>query len=60
MKIHIMLITTAVAAMVAAPAIAQQTYSIGTNKQGSLAFGVGTAVSKLMNVKAGLLFRVKP
>jgi TRAP transporter TAXI family solute receptor len=55
-----MLITTAVAAMVAAPAIAQQTYSIGTNKQGSLAFGVGTAVSKLMNVKAGLLFRVKP
>lgn len=44
----------------ALPAAAQQTYSIGTNKQGSLAYGVGTAVSKLMNEKAGMLFRVKP
>lgn len=45
---------------VAGSAVAQQTYSIGTNKQGSLAYGVGTSVSKLMNEKAGLLFRVKP
>lgn len=56
--------TFAIAAVVATglalPAAAQKTYSIGTNKQGSLAFGVGTAVSKLMNDKAGLLFRVKP
>jgi TRAP transporter TAXI family solute receptor len=45
---------------IAGSAAAQQTYSIGTNKQGSLGFGVGAAVSKLMNEKAGLLFRVKP
>jgi TRAP transporter TAXI family solute receptor len=49
-----------VGAALAAPALAQKTYSIGTNKQGSLGYGVGTAVSKLMNEKAGLLFRVKP
>jgi len=52
--------TAALIAGAATAASAQQTYSIGTNKQGSLAYGVGTAVSKLMNEKAGLLFRVKP
>jgi TRAP transporter TAXI family solute receptor len=54
---------TAVAMMaagLAGSAAAQQTYSIGTNKQGSLGFGVGAAVSKLMNDKASMLFRVKP
>ena len=60
MKISTLVITAAVATGFALPAFAQSTYSIGTNKQGSLAFGVGTAVSKLMNDKAGLLFRVKP
>jgi TRAP transporter TAXI family solute receptor len=53
-------IAATVAAGLALPVAAQSTYSVGTNKQGSLAYGVGTAVSKLMNVKAGLLFRVKP
>ena len=53
-------VSAALVAGLAAPAVAQQTYSIGTNKQGSLAYGVGTAVSKLMNEKAGFLFRVKP
>lgn len=53
-------ISAALVAGLAAPAVAQQTYSIGTNKQGSLAYGVGTAVSKLMNEKEGMLFRVKP
>lgn len=54
------IVSAALVAGLAAPAAAQKTYSIGTNKQGSLAYGVGTAVSKLMNDKAGLLFRVKP
>jgi len=60
MKFTRFLITVLAAAALSTPAVAQQTYSIGTNKQGSLAYGVGTAVSKLMNAKAGLLFRVKP
>ncbi len=60
MEIARILVSTALVACFAAPAVAQQTYSIGTNKQGSLAYGVGTAVSKLMNDKAGMLFRVKP
>jgi len=60
MKFGTLVITAAVATGIALPAAAQQTYSIATNKQGSLAYGVGTAVSKLMNDKAGLLFRVKP
>lgn len=59
MKLTHLLPAVAVAVALAAPAFAQ-TYSIGTNKQGSLAYGVGTAVSKLMNEKAGLKFRVKP
>ncbi|MDA1326455.1 MAG: TAXI family TRAP transporter solute-binding subunit [Proteobacteria bacterium] len=60
MRFGTLMIAAVVAAGVALPAFAQKTYSIGTNKQGSLGFGVGTAVSKLMNDKAGLLFRVKP
>ena len=60
MKISRILLTAALVVAFSAPALAQKTYSIGTNKQGSLAYGVGTAVSKLMNEKAGLLFRVKP
>ena len=60
MTITRILVAAALVAGLAAPAAAQKTYSIGTNKQGSLAYGVGTAVSKLMNDKAGLLFRVKP
>lgn len=60
MRFSTLALTTALAAALALPAAAQQTYSIGTNKQGSLAYGVGAAVSKLMNEKAGLLFRVKP
>lgn len=60
MRIGTFVIAAAVATGFALPAFAQSTYSIGTNKQGSLAFGVGTAVSKLMNDKEGLLFRVKP
>lgn len=38
---------------------AGQTYSVGTNPQGSLFFGTGTAVSKLVNQKLGYLFRVQ-
>lgn len=60
MKFGTFALAAIVATGLALPAAAQKTYSIGTNKQGSLAFGVGTAVSKLMNDKAGLLFRVKP
>ena len=60
MRFKTFMIATIVATGLALPAFAQNTYSIGTNKQGSLAYGVGAAVSKLMNDKAGLLFRVKP
>ena len=60
MQISRYVLSALLVAGLSAPAIAQSTYSIGTNKQGSLAYGVGTAVSKVMNEKAGLLFRVKP
>jgi TRAP transporter TAXI family solute receptor len=60
MRITTFAATAAIALGLALPSVAQQTYSIGTNKQGSLGFGVGTAVSKLMNEMAGMLFRVKP
>ena len=39
------------AGAISAPASAQAIYSIGTNKQGSLAYSAGTAISKLMNLK---------
>ena len=39
------------AGAIALPAAAQDIYSIGTNKQGSLAYSAGTAISKLMNLK---------
>lgn len=45
--------------MLAAPALAQQTYSIGTNPQGSLAYGSGSAIAKLMNEKGNMLARVR-
>ena len=41
------------------PAAAQKTYSFGTNPQGSLAYGTGTAIAKLMNEKGGMLGRVR-
>lgn len=59
MKLSTIILAAASAGVMTLPATAQ-TYSIGTNKQGSLAYGVGTAVSKLMNEKADLKFRVKP
>ena len=37
-----------------------QTYSVGTNPQGSLAYASGTAVSKVMAQNAKLQFRVAP
>lgn len=49
----------ATALALAAPAAAQ-TYSVGTNPQGSLAFASGTAVSKVMAQHAKLQFRVAP
>jgi uncharacterized protein len=60
MKLTRAMLASLMVVAVATPALAQQTYSIGTNKQGSLAYGVGTAVAKLMNEKASLLARVKP
>lgn len=41
-------------------AVAQKTYSVGTNKQGSLSYSSGTTIAKLLNQKAGILARVKP
>ena len=43
----------------AVPASAQQTYSFGTNPQGSLAYGTGSAIAKLMNEKGNMLARVR-
>jgi TRAP transporter TAXI family solute receptor len=43
----------------AVPASAQQTYSFGTNPQGSLAYGSGSAIAKLMNEKGNMLARVR-
>lgn len=37
-----------------------QTYSIGTNPQGSLFYASGAAIAKLMVEKTGLQFRVQP
>ncbi|MEZ5890148.1 MAG: TAXI family TRAP transporter solute-binding subunit [Xanthobacteraceae bacterium] len=46
-------------AALAMPASAQQTYSLGTNPQGSLAYGAGSALAKLMNEKGNMLARVR-
>lgn len=43
----------------AVPASAQQTYSFGTNPQGSLAYGTGSAIAKLLNEKGNMLARVR-
>jgi TRAP transporter TAXI family solute receptor len=43
----------------AVPASAQQTYSFGTNPQGSIAYGSGSAIAKLMNEKGNMLARVR-
>jgi hypothetical protein len=52
--------TAAMTVTVALPAVAQNVYSIGTNKQGSLAYSSGTAISTLMNLKGGVTMRVRP
>lgn len=59
MKYATFLITAMAAAAIALPAAAQKTYSFGTNPQGSLAYGSGTAIAKLMNEKGGMLARVR-
>jgi TRAP transporter TAXI family solute receptor len=55
------LFTTAFAgvALLAAGASAQ-TYSIGTNPQGSLFYATGAAIAKVMVEKTGMQFRVQP
>lgn len=59
MKLATFAITAVTAAAIALPAAAQKTYSLGTNPQGSLAYGTGTAIAKLMNEKGGMLARVR-
>jgi len=53
-------ITIAAALGLAATSAVAQTYSVGTNPQGSLAYAAGTAVSKIMAQNSGLQFRVAP
>ena len=60
MKIVSIALATIVATGLSLPAFAQKVYSIGTNKQGSLAYSSGAAISKLMNVKGGIQMRVRP
>lgn len=43
-----------------AGAASAQTYSIGTNPQGSVFYAAGTAISRVMVEKTGLQFRVQP
>ncbi|MGE3932155.1 MAG: TAXI family TRAP transporter solute-binding subunit [Rhodospirillaceae bacterium] len=59
MKFRTLAFSAVLAAIAALPAAAQQTYSIGTNPQGSLFFGVGTAIAKVLNEKANMLARVQ-
>jgi len=59
MRIGTFVIAAVTAAGIVLPAAAQKTYSFGTNPQGSLAYGSGTAVAKLMNEKGGMLARVR-
>lgn len=60
MKRSNLLFATAVIALVAGPANAQQTYSLGSTKQGSLSYAVSATIAKLMNEELGLLARVQP
>lgn len=59
MKLKTALLGVGLSALMASVAHAQ-TYSIGTNKQGSLFFATGTALSKLAVQETGLQFRVAP
>ena len=52
--------TLLVGTVLTTPAAAQQTYSVGTNPQGSLFYAIGAAVSKVMVDKTGKQFRVAP
>src|SRR3546814_92123 len=59
-KIPAILVGAALTIGLAAPASAQKTYSVGTNKQGSLAYSTGTAVAKLLSDKSDIQTRVQP
>ncbi len=59
MRVLKLLLGMAVVSVTFATAQAQ-TYSIGTNPQGSLFFATGTAISKVAVLKTGLQFRVAP
>ena len=59
MKFLKLIAAVGVSAMVAGTASAQ-TYSIGTNQQGSLFFSIGTALSKVMVEKTSKQYRVAP
>lgn len=59
MRIKTFVVSAMLVAGLSVPAAAQKTYSFGTNPQGSLAYGTGTAIAKLMNEKGGMLGRVR-
>lgn len=52
--------TVAAGALLLAGSASAQTYSIGTNPQGSLFYAAGTALSRVMVEETGLQFRVQP
>jgi TRAP transporter TAXI family solute receptor len=60
MKFSAIVLAAVATAALSVPAYAQTVYAIGTNKQGSLAYSSGTAISKLMNLKGGVKMRVRP
>jgi uncharacterized protein len=55
-----LLVAATVFAFATHSANAQQTYSLGSTKQGSLSYAVSATVAKLMNEELGLLARVQP
>ncbi len=60
MRAMTLVAATLTAALTAGTTANAQTYSIGTNPQGSLAYATGAAVSKVVIEAAGLKMRVAP
>jgi len=60
MRATTLVAATLTAVLMAGTAAQAQTYSIGTNPQGSLAYAAGAAISKVVIEAAGLKMRVAP
>jgi hypothetical protein len=54
------LVTLALLAGAALPALAQQVVGIASDQQGSLGYNTGVAVAKVLNTEAGIIARTQP